>query len=55
MKTTVTNSIEKALWKHTSKLGTFGCFEVSIGFNAEIEASEKNEVKTYRGGSNLGD
>ena len=23
--------------------------------NAEIEHSEKNEVKTYRGGTNLGD
>ena len=31
-KTDLTLSLEKLLWDHTRKTGTFGCFEVTIGF-----------------------
>ena len=33
MKTDSTKQIEHALWVKNRKMGTFGCFEVSIGFN----------------------
>lgn len=31
-KTEITKQIEEALWKNTSKMGTYGCFEVKIGY-----------------------
>lgn len=31
-KSEITKSLEKALWKHTKKRGSFGCFEVTIGW-----------------------
>lgn len=36
-KTELTKLGEKRLWQHTNKMGTFGCFEVTIGwFGKEI-------------------
>lgn len=45
VKTEITKNLERALWNHTKKMGTFGCFEVSIGFNGEYRG--KREVVDY--------
>lgn len=52
MKTDVTRKIECALWKLTNKQGTFGCFEVSIGWVGNervdyITYSTDNTIRCY--------
>ena len=42
-KTDLTLSLEKSLWESTSKLGVFGCFEVTIGFGG----NERVDYLTY--------
>lgn len=43
MKTELTRQAEKCLWAYTSKMGTFGCFEVTIGWYG----SERVDYITY--------
>lgn len=48
MKTDMTKQIEHALWVKNRKMGTFGCFEVSIGFNDSYRgAVERVDFITY--------
>lgn len=52
MKTQLTKQAERAVWNNTSKQGTFGCFEVTIGwFGKEIvdymTYDTKSEVRCY--------
>ena len=42
-KTGITHILEKQLWKHTKKRGTFGCFEVTIGWYGK----ERVDFLTY--------
>ena len=42
-KTQLTIDIEKALWNYTSKMGVFGCFEVTIGWYGK----ERVDYMTY--------
>lgn len=42
-KTDLTKELEKRLWRATNKLGTFGCFEVTIG----IGGIERVDYLTY--------
>ncbi|MBC9788604.1 hypothetical protein [Carnobacterium maltaromaticum] len=47
-KTELTKKAEKLLYSHTDKLGTFGCFEVTIGFNGEYRGGiERVDYMTY--------
>lgn len=47
-KTTTTKHLEKILWRYTQKMGTFGCFEVSIGFGDEYRNGvERVDYITY--------
>lgn len=39
LKTNLTKQAERLIYRYTSKMGVYGCFEVTIGFNGE-----------YRGG-----
>lgn len=43
MKTDLTRMAEKCLWHHTNKMGTFGCFEVTLGFGGD----ERVDFMTY--------
>ena len=48
MKTDRTKQIEQALWIANRKMGTFGCFEVSIGFNGDYRGGvERVDFMTY--------
>ena len=48
MKTDMTKQIEHALWVKNRKMGTFGCFEVSIGFNGDYRGGvERVDFITY--------
>lgn len=48
VKTDMTKQIEHALWVKNRKMGTFGCFEVSIGFNDSYRgAVERVDFITY--------
>ena len=42
-KTELTKQLEKDIWCATEKMGTFGCFEVTIGFNGR----ERCDFVTY--------
>ena len=42
-KTELTHKLERQLWKHTKKRGTFGCFEVTIGWYGK----ERVDFLTY--------
>lgn len=42
-KTQLTHKIERQLWKHTKERGTFGCFEVTIGWGGK----ERVDYLTY--------
>lgn len=42
-KTELTHKLERQLWKHTKKRGTFGCFEVTIGWYGK----ERVDYLTY--------
>lgn len=42
-KTDLTHQLERELWKHTKKRGTFGCFEVTIGWYGK----ERVDYLTY--------
>lgn len=42
-KTEVTHKLERQLWKYTKKRGTFGCFEVTIGWGGK----ERVDYLTY--------
>lgn len=42
-KTEVTKQLEDAIYKETSKQGTFGCFEVTIGWYGD----ERVDYMTY--------
>lgn len=51
-KTNLTKLCESALWKENAKMGTFGCFEVSIGWEAReivdfITYKTNNEFRCY--------
>ncbi len=43
MKTDLTKLAEKRVWESTQKMGVFGCFEVTIGFNGD----ERVDYITY--------
>lgn len=43
MKTPLTTQIEHDLYYHTTKMGVYGCFEVTIGFNGK----ERVDYMTY--------
>ena len=43
-KTELTHKLERELWKHTKKRGTFGCFEVTIGWYGK----ERVDYLTYK-------
>lgn len=52
MKTETTLALERAIWRTTNKMGTFGCFEVTIGwFGKErvdyMTYDTKGEFKCY--------
>lgn len=49
-KTEVTIALEKQLWKATNKMGTFGCFEVTIGFwgNERVDYLTYDTKGTWR-------
>ena len=42
-KTQLTHELERQLWKYTKKRGTFGCFEVTIGWRGK----ERVDYLTY--------
>lgn len=42
-KTELTKELEKQLWNHTKKRGTFGCFEITIGWHGK----ERVDYMTY--------
>lgn len=42
-KTELTKSLEKSIWNATNKMGTFGCFEVTIGWFGK----ERVDYMTY--------
>lgn len=42
-KTDVTKELEKLIWKHTKKMGVFGCFEVTLGWYGK----ERVDYLTY--------
>lgn len=37
METQLTKDIKMALWRNTHKMGTYGCFEVTIGWNERVD------------------
>lgn len=52
MKTELTRRAERAVWYNTQKMGTFGCFEVTIGWMGKeivdyITYDTNGEVKCY--------
>ncbi|OFI48836.1 hypothetical protein BG261_05455 [Floricoccus tropicus] len=53
-KTLETKKCEKALWGYSQNMGTFGCFEVKIGFDIKnieivdyITINTKSEIRAY--------
>lgn len=42
-KSKLTHKLENKLWRHTDKRGTFGCFEVTIGWHGK----ERVDYLTY--------
>lgn len=46
-KTERTRDLEQRLWNHTRKLGTYCCFEVTIGFNRRAGDIERVDYLTY--------
>ena len=48
MKTDTTKQAEMLLWRDNRKMGNFGCFEVSIGFNDDYRGCvERVDFITY--------
>ena len=46
-KTELTKELERKIWTATAKMGTFGCFEVTIGFNQKTKIKERCDYITY--------
>ena len=46
-KTELTKELERKIWNATQKMGTFGCFEVTIGFNQKTKIKQRVDYITY--------
>ena len=46
-KTELTKELERKIWSATAKMGTFGCFEVTIGFNQGRNEKQRVDFLTF--------